>query len=529
MVKLLLSDTRLYPWTQTKEIAFRGYFIVDGVLYRENDAINNIKKRLETATFIEILPDFNGVFSIVYLCDAGMYAATDRIRALPLFYAQEQEDLLISDQASILYENLIQVSFDPISIEDFKTNRLFVSGKETLYKEINQAQAGECIYWNNLEHLVSREFYFLHAEGRILQLNQEELTVEFRAVFEKACENLKLALDGKTAVVPLSGGTDSRELLLMLNSIGYKKVLCFSYGKKGNVECKIAQELAEYFGYPWIEIVYTRRLWAELRDYQYGFFLKKYFNYAGNYTSLPHIQDLLAVKILLEQGSVPSDSVFLPGHTGAIIGGALHEKFLNAESKEYNEIIETIMKMYYKNTTSKDVSRDLRNKITTFFHYELCETNAECEAQFHNFTMREWSSKYLINAIRVYEYLGFEWLLPLCDSYFLDFMKGIPLELKNNKKFIRDFMGLESIESTSDKSLYKDISGIVRRIIPLRIICRKFARLCDYFTSLTQIEGLFGQSPYMLAALKGDEHFTINELINRWYLSLLEEKNDEPE
>ena len=195
----------------------------------------------------------------------------------------------------------------------------------------------------------------------------------------------------------------------------------------------------------------------------------------------------------------------------------------------YSEIMKIIKGGYYHCITDKHLSPKLHSKLNSFFSPDKCNTNEESEAQYHCFAMKERQAKFIINSVRVYEYFGYEWLLPLCDKVFLDFMKSIPLSLKHNKKFIRDFMGLKEIQSTSDQTIYKTITNQVRQIPPLRILARKISKVTKYFFSALQIEGTFGLLPYMREAIKGDEFFTVNTVLNKYYLSLLKEKKNDSE
>lgn len=529
MIKLLLSDTSAYPWCQGSGIAFRGSFIANRVLYREQAAIDFLAGRFKEKSLSDTLLELNGVFSIVIDNLEGVYLVADRVRSLPIFYAFENDTFFISDQAQNIYDALNNATFDAVSIEDFKKNGLYVTGHDTLYCQIKQVQAGEWVFYNHNTNQLLRRDYFLHGEGEIKHRNPQGLHEHFKPIFQEACDNLKTALDGRTALVPLSGGTDSRELLLMLHTIGYKDVICFSYGKKGNLDCVCAKKIADYFGYPWLEINYNRRLWRELKRYQEGEFLNKYLFFSGNYSSLPHIQDLLAVKTLEEKNLIPANSVFLPGHTGAVVGGVLNPAFLQDKVLSYSEIMKIIKGGYYHCITDKHLSPKLHSKLNSFFSPDKCNTNEESEAQYHCFAMKERQAKFIINSVRVYEYFGYEWLLPLCDKVFLDFMKSIPLSLKHNKKFIRDFMGLKEIQSTSDQTIYKTITNQVRQIPPLRILARKISKVTKYFFSALQIEGTFGLLPYMREAIKGDEFFTVNTVLNKYYLSLLKEKKNDSE
>ncbi len=521
---LILNELSAYPWFRFDGISFRGYFIVNSVLYKGDKAIDYLIEQLNRDEFGNVLATLNGLFSIISEKNDKIRFATDRLRALPLFYAFLDGDLVVSDSANSIYDILPTVSFDPISVEDFTKNGLFVTGQNTMFNEIKQVQAGEWVKYKKGSPDIRTNFYFIHAEGLISDKSQDELTEDFKPVFKRACMNLNIALGGRTAVVSLSGGTDSRELLLMLHTIGYKKVLCFSYGKKGNKDCIIAEKLADHFGYRWIAVEYTRKMWRKLRA---DSIFSVYLNEAGNYTALPKKQDFLAVKILKERGLMPEDGVFLPGHAGAIIGGNLFEEFLKDRKYIYADTIELIKRKIYKCSPYDIISNELTKRIEFYFDRSRCDTNAMCEAQCHCFSMKERQAKFIINSVRVYEFFGYEWLLPLCDLEFLTFMKILPLHLKYKKKFIRDFMGLKSIASTSDDSAYKDFTSKVRSIPILRITVRKLSKLPKYFSSPMQMSGLYGFPNYFKGCIRGDEHFSTNELGKQQYLSLLKEKTNE--
>src|SRR5699024_9227284 len=88
----------------------------------------------------------NGFFVFIYIDDQQVVLVSDLIRSFPLFYATENDRFLISDSAEIIFEKLSKASIDDISLEEFVYTERFVTGKNTLIKEIKQIQAGEIIY-----------------------------------------------------------------------------------------------------------------------------------------------------------------------------------------------------------------------------------------------------------------------------------------------------------------------------------------------------------------------------------------------
>ncbi len=516
--RLLLTKSKTFPWAETEQFAFRGYFTAKGVLYKDLDAIAFVRENLEHHEFSTVLSKMNGMFSLIYDDDSEVCFATDRVRGLPLFYALIDSEPIISDSAHRLYDVLPACTFDPISHEDFEKNNLFVTGPYTLYEEIRQLQAGEWASFDREMGSLTTDYYFEHADGVVEYKTEQEFLAEFELVFATACQNLKLALNGRTAVVPLSGGIDSREVLLMLRSIGYEKVLCFTYGKKGNIESKIASQVAKHFGYKWLEVPYTKRLWREVSGKS---LYKSYVKQAGNFTGLPHTQDFLAVNILDDHGMLPEDSVFLPGHSDAIVGGNLPEVFVQETIIGIGSLLKVTKDVYKPKET---LSSQLEDRLKNYFQTRLCVTNDLCAGQHHCFMMKERQAKFIVNSVRVYEYFEYEWLLPLCDLGFLEFFKKVPLSLKYNKKFVRNFMGLEAIPTTGDPSLKRTIFKLVKENAVFRFLGRKLLIPIRYFSSPLQTGGKYGFRPFFRGFLFGRENFDINTIGSQRYLALWNEK-----
>lgn len=523
MVKLLLSDTKVYPWTKANDIAFRGYFITGGVLYKDSNAIKYIEARLKVTSLIDILSELNGNFSIIVEDAAGIYFGTDCLGSLPLFYSygKTETSLMITDNAQLIYNSLPIVTFDLISIEDYKKTGLFVTGQQTLFSEIKQVQAAELVQYSRNNHTLSYCPYFEY-KHEDFDFDAESLKGGFVKAYKSVGENLVKRLDGRTAVIPLSGGADSRMVARLLKDMKYKKVICFTYGKKGNVEAEISKTIADELHYPWHMIQYTRKLWNSLR--KDDCFIE-YIKNAGNFRSLPHVQDFLAVKIMKESGILPDNAVFVPGHSGDLIAGShITEEFL-CGSLTPEEFLNTIYRKFYP---GKELSGGLKKKVRAFFSESL-ETTIENLASYSEwFNIKERQSKFIVNSVRVYEHFGYEWLIPLWDSELFEYWKKVPIEWRYNRKLYFECVG-DKQKSTNDVSYTKSLANGVRKIRPLRILARKISKVTKYFFSSLQIEGTFGLLPYMREAIKGDEFFTVNTVLNKYYLSLLKEKKNDSE
>lgn len=520
MSRVILNNYCSYPWGRVKNISFRGYFIVNEILYKGEKAIAYLKKRLNETVFEKILISLNGVFSIIIEDGNEIYFATDRLRALPLFYALSGNDLIISDSTNSIYDILPGVSFDHISFEDFNQNGLFVTGRHTLFKEINQVQAGEWCKYNKSERILKNLPYFEYIHKNFVS-DKDKLRDNFTNSYKQVGRNLVKALDGRKAIIPLSGGADSRMVATLLKNEGYNDVLCFTYGRKNNTESQISKDVAKHLDYEWIMIPYTRKLWYDLnfdKDY------KDYLEIAGNYTGLPHIQDFLAVKVLKERNLIPKKSVFVPGHSGGLIAGRnITEEYLK-EKLSPNEFFQTIYRKFYN--TDNISSTCIKKKIQSNFD-NVTEASVEDLASYSEwFNIRERQAKFIVNSVRVYEYFGYEWLIPLWDNSLFNFWEQVPIKLRYNRKLYIACTKNENIPSTNDPSIIKNIADIVRKIPPLRIIVRKFSKLYKLYFSNNQVGGLYGFSNYFKEWILGDEYFSSSVLGRKRYLSMLKEKDN---
>ena len=108
---------------------------------------------------------------------------------------------------------------------------------------VYQVQAGEYIIFNEENNIrYTYHNYFLQGEK---EKDIVLATTKLLNVFDIISDRLIRSLQGKTAIIPLSGGYDSRLIAVMLKNKGLKDVICFTYGRKGNPEVEISEKVAK--------------------------------------------------------------------------------------------------------------------------------------------------------------------------------------------------------------------------------------------------------------------------------------------
>jgi asparagine synthase (glutamine-hydrolysing) len=400
------------------ELYFAGYCYYNGKrLDNINELFNGFDPRqLEALT---------GDFAFIYLKDSEAIAAVDRKRSIPIFYYYDQanEQWIFTDK---ILEPLAPLD-DTSIVEMLLTG--YVANERTLLRGVYQIEAGQLVQVKNKNLKKERYFSFFHSPVNIdLQTASEELQRVFQSAFSRLYERVK----NKNIVIPLSGGYDSRIIALMLKEFGLENIQAFTYGNINNPEAQVSKSIAERLGLKWTIYPYTREAWKAWYSSEEW---EDYVKYAANYAAIPHLQDWPAVKQLISQNHGDS-SVFIPGHTGDFISGGHLPYELTLDKKyELKDITQEIMKKHHRlwMTDDEEALNSVKEEIVAAIKDFPYETKEEASALFEYWDWKERQGKFIINSLRVYEYYGQSWEIPLWDDEIAQFFLKIPVHLRYKK------------------------------------------------------------------------------------------------
>ena len=319
-VKLLLKGNDTYSWIQNENLSFIGYFFDENHnLYRNQEAVDYISKELQTISLEQICKKINGLFSLIIASENYYYLASDAVNFFPLFYKNNNNQVVISDYWEAILDLTKDFDFNKAAIDEFETAG-FVLSNETLDKNIYKTNANQILKISNLEQKATQYKNFI--TDSFFEKSFEDLALDSEKVLMQVGERLVSFLDGRTAVVPLSGGYDSRLIVSLLKKMNYEKVICFTYGKN-NPEVPISKKVAEELNYDWYFIDFTKvDIEKKLSDQSF----QDYLDFAANGYSMPYLMEYFAVAELKDKNLIPENSVFLPGHSGDFLGGSYMKK-----------------------------------------------------------------------------------------------------------------------------------------------------------------------------------------------------------
>ena len=359
------------------------------------------------------------------------------MRSYPIFYSVSGNSIFISDDAHWILDQISDKTIDSLAEQEFMLTG-YVTGPNTLYSSIKQVQSGEFLIFKNTDDGIntSSEKYFQYYHHDYFSDPAEKLLNDYLPVLHNVFQRLIDFADGRTIVVPLSGGYDSRLIALMVKVLGYKKIIAYSYGIPGNLESEVSQKVANGLGIKWFFVPYSNQDW---HNWFHSAERKAYYRMANGLSSLPVTQDWPAVRELKLGKQIPDDSIFVPGHSGGLLAGEFARyapKIYKASRIEINDVVEETLQANFILWDWSAKRRELYPLLKQRILATLGDLKKfpDAASAFEAWNFHERQAKFVVNSVRAYEYWGYGWSLPEWDREFIDFWMSVPLEHRIGKK-----------------------------------------------------------------------------------------------
>ncbi|MFC2115912.1 asparagine synthase-related protein [Bacteroidota bacterium] len=551
MISLKLIYKAGFSWHSNGDCHVKGFVHTENRGYLSGDALleyfNSCSDFEEFKNRVGIA---NGMFSVVLIRKGNAWLAVDRMRTFPLFYANidsnaagpgktEEKGTLISDSVDQIIDYMGGWTLNQDASTEFLASG-YVTGTETLAEGISQVQAAEVV-----EILASdiagdaglefkRNFYSSYRTAQPFDGPVVKLEEELDGIIQKVFRRLLDSIQGRTAVIALSGGYDSRLIVAMLKKLEFPNVICFSYGRRGNPDMLRAEEVALKLGYEFIPIEHTDEMISGfLGDNRFY----DYVRFSSNMVSMFFMQEYFAIRYLKDNELVPGDSVFIPGHSGDFFAGSqLIRHGLHNRKEKDGKTIKRLFEVKYElcKPGSFD-NKTMLDRIKQSLHEKDSVEDALPYSIHEDWDLKEKLAKFIVNSCNIYAWYGYEYRLPLYDYELQDFFRDVPFELKANKRLYDNILRkrifsdldlnfpseLQPDEKTQQKARLK---GKIKKILPGSLIPTTVSREDPIFyheitRALQQDLGSKG----ITIKIRGNNY---NSLIVQWYIEFLKAESD---
>lgn len=431
MIAVQLTYNYGFRWYSESEISVKGIAIhPDGRVLREKGLSDYFIGIDSSQLFAKRLRELNGIFAVVIRREKELYAAVDRLRNIPLFYGFLKKTLSLSDDYhAFTADPSAKLNDDALF---YMRSFGYTPDRQTLIDNLFQLQSGEYLHYR--DEVMELTSYCPIAALPAFPSDKTAAKRAFADILEQTTERLIRQINNRPVALPLSGGMDSRLIGLMLKRGGVKEkdILCFTYGNRNSREVAGSKAIAARLGFPWQLIDYEQFIGME---YLHTRQFEQYVDFCGNAVSFPYIQEYFAGKQLKEQLHLPEETLFLPGHSGDMVGGSHLYPDMETFASE-GQFATKVVQLRGKQIPLPPRERErLISQLAASVDASLSGYSHRMHDQWN---VRERQAKQTVNSAKVWNYFGYEYLLPLWDYRFAEFFFSLPFSLRVYKRFYEE-------------------------------------------------------------------------------------------
>ena len=431
MVNIQLSAPSLHPWTATPEGYARGYAFAGKDLLRGEALIGYARQALSDSGPGALPERLNGHFALILKNGGETWLIADKLKSFPLFYYADGGGFTVCDRGEYVRGHIPDATLDTDVLPHFLAAG-YLFDHRTLYLHCKTVEAGSavCLAPEKVQRF-SRKAQALLPKSAA---SPDEIMQGARQCLLRAGERMERFLHGRPALIPLSGGYDSRLVACLCKTIGLDRTECFTYGIKGSPEVETARRVARKLGFGWHHVEYDAAKWHAVVDSPD---FTRYLLYGGNLNAVAHLQDFLAIKELKERQCISPESVVLPGHTGDFLGGGHFPCHIGSKA-----LPQSIYEKYYdacvlRPRHKRQVLRDLAHYLEATY---APRDEAGRFAAFYEWAKRARQANFIVNGVRAYEFHGLDWYVPLWDDEYARFWESIPGQQRAGSALYNRFM-----------------------------------------------------------------------------------------
>lgn len=410
-------------WTQSGPAYVSGSAFLDGDLLDERALADRVAATEDADELARLLSRANGFFSLIHRRDDAISLAVDHVRSWPLFYAVT-DDVYVSDSAEWVHETGARRGFDPVAGTEYLCTG-FVPGRATLSRDVSQVRAGEIVTLAGDGASVSRDRYFNHRPDESSTPVDPEA---FEAVLREAVGRLIEYADGRTVLLGLSDGYDSRLIALLLHQLGYDDVVAYTSqtADRRPEVLEVGESIARDLGFEHVRITTNDADYDHI-DNSAEMDLVSDVGYLAEY---PSVNKVVQRRKMAAAGIDPSEVVHVLGHQLLGAGTFLPDWIRERDVLDRETLGDLLWRLHYSHWELPGdsewrrllESRMLEHLPSGLYERGDVEPTPEAVSGFEQWYWQERLPKYIIIR-QEYAHLGFDVWYPLLDRALFSFFE----------------------------------------------------------------------------------------------------------
>ena len=375
--------------------------------------------------------------------DNHAIAWVDHIRSWPLFFTQTDNTLIISNNARLLQEKGNLEKIDTSSCLEFAMSG-YVSGSNTLIKDLSCLQPGEYLIWDKTEKKLNLVRYHQYIpELKNGNQKREDNIEKLGLILDELTHKIINNANGRPIWIPLSGGLDSRIILCKLHEHGYKNLHTFTYGPRFNFESKIAKQVARTLNVPWHFISPSK---AKIRRYFLSDERKDFWDSTDGLKAIPSMREFSALMTLREKKLVTEDAIFINGQSGDYItGNHISQKWIDHKTFAPEDLFQVLLTKHYdlwQTLKTPNNIHAIKSRIETMLpkNWQAKSSGIEMATLEEIWEYDARQICLVANGQKSYDYFGYDWEMPLWEKALVDFCETLPLDQKIGQNLYKEYL-----------------------------------------------------------------------------------------
>lgn len=394
-------------------------FCIEGVIYNfeelreKNEDRQRMLERLYRLYAGDMIKKLKGNFSMMLFdkLNEKLYLFSDHISFRPIYYYDDNHTILFSTDLAWLYDSLEKNHLKKELDADAAFSLLshgYMLGEQTLERNTKKILAGQYIEFTQNSRKCKNYFSFSAQEitdlssDRLLDIADKKFSEAIKRIYEKDREY------GYKHVCTISGGLDSRSILFVSNSLGYKEQVAITMAESNTLDFKIAAQICRDLN--------IEHIFYALDTGKHLYCLDEAIEGNGGtitYQGFTHILRLFELVALNNYGAI---------HTGGI-GDMIFGGHNIIEYERKPEITDGAFSKRLVGEISKEFKEEVLSRCKSSFEFIFCNRalNSAVNGSFASNYYTESSSAFL-------------------DKDFLEFMLEVPAKYKADSKFYIQWM-----------------------------------------------------------------------------------------